>query len=657
MRTALSRPLAALSVFTLVACVRSGVGTTVDPSDTTPAAPRARITGAAFGLMDPPITSFGALRVGERVYVVGGYSGTPHAYDSAGQHDALRALSLTSGAVEIVSHMPYRVQSPTLVAHDGSLFVHGGMRARNAPGEPQDLVSERRIVRFDAARRAEVVGELPEGRSSHAAVVLGASIYVIGGWTLEGAAAGRFATETFVLDAEDGHTLRRRLPQPFALRALAAVTVGDRIVIVGGMTDRNATSSDTYLLDANGTFTEGPDFPTNAFGVAAVAHQGHAYASAADGRVYRLAADASRWEEVGSLAFPRFFHQLVSSDDGLLAIGGIAGMSPDARVSVVERVRLDGEAGEPLVVELPGFGEARNRQGMAVVGGDLLLFGGNDSMAQHDFAPSNFERAAFRVHLGSLDVSPMPDLPVSGQSFTTVLTDEDVAIAIGGFGPAEGGVTSRRELYVLDGDDRFVPAGFTLPNPRTQIAAHFVDGTIWVLGGLDYDDRRADADQFRHFDDVLACPFPRGPCAPAGVSLPGTRRAFASAEHDGRIYVVGGMREQFAPVTDCGFIDTRDRSWHEIACPNTTRFSASLVAVGDALVLVGGTVAGAADDDAGRVIERYDPATNTWQTLGTRVPFSTVHLRGFAFSGRLLLASTHAEDRALRLAFIDVRGH
>ena len=164
MRTAFTRPLAALFLFTLGACVRSGGGTTADPSDAIPSAPRARITGAAFGLMDPPITSFGALRVGERVYVVGGYSGTPHAYDSAGQHDALRALSLTSGVVEIVAHMPYRVQSPTLVAHDGSLFVHGGMRARNTPGEPQDLVSERRIdhglLHRGAGARARIAIEI-----------------------------------------------------------------------------------------------------------------------------------------------------------------------------------------------------------------------------------------------------------------------------------------------------------------------------------------------------------------------------------------------------------------------------------------------------------------------------------------------------------------
>jgi len=141
---------------------------------------------------------------------------------------------------------------------------------------------------------------------------------------------------------------------------------------------------------------------------------------------------------------------------------------------------------------------------------------------------------------------------------------------------------------------------------------------------------------------------------PLEVELPGSRRAFASTSLDGKLYVVGGMRENFQPTENCaGVIEVASARFRPIACPSTARFSADLVVLGGRLYLLGGTIAGTDDENAARAIEVYDPATDSWTLSPATIPFDPRHVRAFAHAGRILVASTHAEDRALRLAWID----
>jgi hypothetical protein len=59
------------------------------------------------------------------------------------------------------------------------------------------------------------------------------------------------------------------------------------------------------------------------FGVAAWNHAGQLYVSGSDGLVYRLNDADDQWEQVATLAQPRFFHRLVALPfSGLFAVGG-----------------------------------------------------------------------------------------------------------------------------------------------------------------------------------------------------------------------------------------------------------------------------------------------------------------------------------------------
>src|SRR5690606_8966642 len=89
------------------------------------------------------------------------------------------------------------------------------------------------------------------------------------------------------------------------------------------------------------TWSRGPDYPGSSFGIAAVGVGDVVYASGSDGVVHRLKVQGGDWERVTSLAFPRFFHQLVrGAGDTLLAVGGITRMDGEARVRAIEAVEL-----------------------------------------------------------------------------------------------------------------------------------------------------------------------------------------------------------------------------------------------------------------------------------------------------------------------------
>jgi hypothetical protein len=90
---------------------------------------------------------------------------------------------------------PVRAQGAGLVAHEGSLYLVGGLAARNAvEGVDEKLVSVWHAAVFALATQTwSALPELPEPRSSHDTVVLGGKLYVLGGWELSGSRQGHWA--------------------------------------------------------------------------------------------------------------------------------------------------------------------------------------------------------------------------------------------------------------------------------------------------------------------------------------------------------------------------------------------------------------------------------------------------------------------------------
>jgi hypothetical protein len=613
--------------------------------------PSTTVFESSTALMPRAVTSFGAAAFEGAVYAFGGYHGTPHAYSREGQSGELWKLAPGAREFSLVATSE-PTQGAALVSVASGLVRLGGMRARNASGEPDDIVSLAEVALFSPASNAwTALPPLPNARSSHAAAVLGDTIYIAGGWQLQGTAqSGRFADSLLAFDVASQSY--RTLPQPFRLRAIALAPLDGKLVAMGGITQDGKTSREVHVFDpASATWSRGAELPTDGFGMSAVSNGDVLYASARDGALYELATPTGSWHAVARLTFPRFFHQLVmTSPMQVVALGGISGMHAGPRIRPVESLDVAQPGPRVLSFVISNPLPARNRQGAFVAGDSLYVFGGNRSLAQHDFGPDDFVNRAARLDLASLGWVDLPDLPVARQTMQT-LSDDSGAFALGGFGHDGTQARAHADGFRFDLEsERWQPDPSTLPTPRTQFGLVSAAGKRWVFGGLDFKPEQQGEAQFSHPTELLSAA-PGEPFKPSGVQLPRARRAFGGAELEGRYYLIGGMAGGFDAVSVCDVFEFATQQWSEIPCPKT-RISPQLVALNGKLYLAGGSSFEGGQLVPNAALEQYDPATRVWSNVLDELPIEPRHLTMLSYEGGLLLYSAHDEQGRVSLTFV-----
>ncbi|HYO25068.1 MAG TPA: hypothetical protein VEQ85_08960, partial [Lacipirellulaceae bacterium] len=293
-----------------------------------PAGSPADANNAGLPALPEPVASFGAAASDGWLYVYGGHTGEEHVHSRDNLSNHFRRVKLTGGAWE---ELPIEapLQGLPLVAHGGKLYRAGGLSFRNAAGDDPDMHSVADFAAFDPRTGTWTsLAPLPEARSSHDAVVIGDTLYVVGGWTLAGKSEGAWLDTAWSIDLTAPRGAWEQTPAPpFKRRALAVASWNGKLVAVGGMDDSAKVSRRVDALDlAAGTWSELPELPRSpmaGFGVSAWNLGGKLLASGADGVVHQLADDGSAWRPVGKLATGRFFHRLLpASASSLLAVGG-----------------------------------------------------------------------------------------------------------------------------------------------------------------------------------------------------------------------------------------------------------------------------------------------------------------------------------------------
>lgn len=316
----------------------------------------AETTAAKFPPLPVPVASFGGAVHDGWLYVYSGHTGGAHEHSRENLLQKFVRLKLDGGTQWQELPMQTPLQGHPLVAHGEYLYRAGGMVARNAPDEEDELYSVDEFSRFDPrSNEWHTMPPLPEPRSSHDAVVLGDTLYVIGGWVLDGPGHGEWHATAWAFDLADPDGTWEPLPEPpFARRALAVAHWHGKVVALGGMTDAGEVSSAVDFYDpATHQWTPGPELPGNpdeesphgniaGFGVSAWNLNVRLYASGVSGVVYQLADDGRAWREVATLKTPRFFHRLLPGPDGsLLAVGGASfthgHLDDTERVNFVEK--------------------------------------------------------------------------------------------------------------------------------------------------------------------------------------------------------------------------------------------------------------------------------------------------------------------------------
>lgn len=276
--------------------------------------------------MPLPVASFGATGMPDgSLYFYGGHSGRRHKYNREDVNgDLFRWKQGEDKWKALAKDEP--AQGASLVAAKDGVIRIGGMAARNAKGEKQDLWSSETAARYDiASGKWSPLPKLPQRRSSHDSIVCGDVLYVIGGWRMEGDADSVWHDTYLTLDLTKSDATWQSHPQPFKRRSLAVQTLGTKVYAIGGMRDDNELTRAVSVLDTTtGAWSDGPMLPADkigGFGFAAVSQAGRLFASGVTGRLLELRGDA--WVAVAKLAHPRYFHRLLSGGAGkLIAIGG-----------------------------------------------------------------------------------------------------------------------------------------------------------------------------------------------------------------------------------------------------------------------------------------------------------------------------------------------
>ncbi len=286
------------------------------------------------GLPELPeeLTSFGAAISGSKIYVYGGHTGSAHSYSVDEQSDRLWCLDMAANenaSWQTIATGP-RLQGLALVAHDDSLIRIGGFTATNQPGEDHSLHSQTSVARFDLATNAWTdLPALPESRSSLDAAVLGDTVYVFGGWQIDGDSDASVWHDTaWAMDLSQTEPQWTAIASPpFKRRAISVAAFHDKLYVIGGMQSEGGPTTRVDVYDpASDSWSLGPAIPgsgMSGFGSSSFAAGGELFVTTMDGFVHRLGGEGQAWQTIAKSEPARFFHRMLPEGDrGLLMIGG-----------------------------------------------------------------------------------------------------------------------------------------------------------------------------------------------------------------------------------------------------------------------------------------------------------------------------------------------
>lgn len=377
-----------------------------------------------------------------------------------------------------------------------------------------------------------------------------------------------------------------------------------------------------------------------------------------DGRVLAWDGQAeSPWRAVAQLEMPRFFHRMVPLDGRrMLAFGG-AGRGGHMRT--METVRLDRTSSgaeqlarqSPEIKEwvIPAPGEVAYRQALLLSDNVIYAFGGNRGRPGERFAATQFADDVWRVELTTMSAGLAGRLPAGRQSAAVAnWGGRRENVILGGLGIANtaGAVQSLASGFRWDARrNRLLPFEATLPAPRTQFRVVSHDGSLFVLGGVDFrPDPTGDStgDETR---SVLTCdPDSEEPTfAASGIELPRARRSFGAAILGNELILVGGLGDGFEHAGPCDVFDFETRAWRELAAPEAW-VSPQVATIGDRLyVACGGTMRGM-KFTSDRSVWSYD-RTNGWLRVVGELPFAVRHVQMLSSRNQLLFYSANEPTR------------
>ncbi|MCA9067350.1 MAG: DUF1668 domain-containing protein, partial [Planctomycetaceae bacterium] len=280
------------------------VASETDPTPTTVAKTK-KASAKAFADIPEMVTSFGGAIADGYLYTYGGHTGGAHSYSTEEQGNVLRRLKLNGKSKwETLAKGPH-LQGLALVPHGDKVYRIGGFTAKNAEGEEHDLWSQNTVAEFDPqTKKWNPMPPLPEPRSSFDAAVLNDTIYVVGGWSMQGDQDSQWHKTAWKLDLSQDKPAWQPLPNPpFQRRALSLAAFDGKIYAIGGMQQEGGPTTEVAVFDPQSQkWSEAGklqgDEPITGFGSSAFATGGRLYVTTIKGNLQRLSKDGKSWEIV-----------------------------------------------------------------------------------------------------------------------------------------------------------------------------------------------------------------------------------------------------------------------------------------------------------------------------------------------------------------------
>ena len=595
-----------------------------------------------------PLTSFGAAVVGDYLYVFSGHDGSAVGFGRDALSDHFRRIKFDDPNAkweELSRHEP--AQSTALVSDGKYLYRIGGLTFLNTTKEKTNFKSTTHFARYDIASGEWTnLAPLPKGRSSLDAAVVGRSVFVAGGWNLQGASSrsAEWHDDIIRFDLDNPKKGWQSIKGPgYITRAFSAASHKGKFYILGGIQRRGFSRKVSIYDPKTGAWSQGPElkadsrtagFATSAFEVA-----GKLYYTGSSGVVYRLTDDGKSWQLVERLLFPRMFLRLLpTKSNRLLAVGGTG--SGFGRMSVVESLPVSRKATGPKVARwsVKFGGRAKHSQIVVLNGNTLYAIGGNGSRGPHDFSKEAFVKECFAFDLTSQQVKRLADLPQplqSGAGSLVAHNSEHQSIAvIGGlaFDEKKEGLGGLNSILLYDAKSNgWTRSDVTLPKQRAMFHGATYDDAVWLFAGSSVGKGRklAETVLFWWGDESDVRPLPN-------IAIPTPRRSFGGAKVGKEYFVVGGLAKKGIAKTVDVF-DFEKRSWRQIAAPKVARIFPSLAATKDKLYLFGGFTRAKGHFAPAKSLEEYDLKTKKWRTVAESVPGVPPSMKMLGLNGERLL--------------------
>ncbi|HBE68046.1 MAG TPA: hypothetical protein DDW52_07835 [Planctomycetaceae bacterium] len=608
------------------------------------------------------LTSFGACVVGEYLYVFSGHSGVAHGFGADLLVNHFRRIKFDDPAAEweeLAMHKP--AQSVAIVTDGQYIYRVGGLSFLNSGGDSEtNFNSTKHFARYDIEADAWTeLAELPDARSSLDAAVVGRSIYVAGGWNLQGSASRDAPWHEDILrfDLDKPDSGWQSLEGPgYLTRAVSTAAFNGKFYLFGGIGQRGINRTVSVYDPKSDEWSEAPELPadssTAGFATSSFAAGGKLYVTGSSGVLYRLSDDEKSWDVANRLMFPRMFLRLVpASDSRLLALGGTGSIG---RTAVVESVDISVTPTQNIVQwSVPFEGRAKHSQSVVVSGAKLYAFGGNASRDAHDFSRDAFVDEAFMFDLGNQTVESLPAVPVALQSAAIArnsqTSEHNEFVLVGGLGPSDEGLQYLRSNYAFNPESKeWTTLEKQLPQSRAMFTTAVNDDAIWMFGGSAGREHGL-ADTVLHWwgDQTEIAPLHE-------VSIPNPRRSFGGATLDGKYYLVGGLGEGNAICESVDVFDFDTRQWSSIAPPATSRVFPSLAEAGGKLYLFGGFTSESGHFSPASSLECFNPESGKWTTVADSLDGIPPSMSMHEFSDRLLFYGIDAEqDGVANFAVLD----